>query len=156
MEFKINSIKYGEDLIAEVKLTGLNNSKLNEDVILTVNNKKYTFKANNNYTIPIKLDASTYDANVIFNGNTNYNSANNNTRFTVFKNDVNIDLFISNTTYGEKITINTYLSDLKGNLINEKLHLEINGRLYEIISNSEFILPVILNASTYDANLSFE
>ena len=156
LEFKINNIKYGEDLIAEVKLTGLNNSKLNEDVILTVNNKKYTFKANNNYTIPIKLDASTYGANVTFNGNTNYNSANNNTRFTVFKNDVNIDLFISNTTYGEQITINTYLNDLKGNLINEKLQLEINGSLYEIISNSEFILPVILNASTYDANLSFE
>ena len=156
LELKINNIKYGENSIAEVKLTGLNGVNLNENVVLTVNNKKYTFKANNKFTIPVKLDADSYGAVVTFTGNKNYNSASKNTDFIVSKNDVNIDLSVSNATYGEKIIVKTFLSDLKGNLINEKLKLEIAGNLYEITSNSDFTVPVILNASKYDAKVSFE
>ena len=156
LELKINNIKYGENSIAEVKLTGLNGFNLNENVVLTVNNKKYTFKANNKFTIPVKLDADSYSAVVTFGGNKNYNSASKNTDFIVSKNDVNIDLSVSNATYGEKIIVKTFLSDLKGNLINEKLKLEIAGNLYEITSNSDFTVPVILNASKYDVKVSFE
>ncbi|MBR6025088.1 MAG: hypothetical protein IK044_09085, partial [Methanobrevibacter sp.] len=156
LEFKINNIKYGENQIAEVKLTGINDSKLNEDVVLTINDKKYTFKANSNYTLPVKLDASSYNANVIFSGNTNYNSVTKNAGFTVSKSDVNVALSVSNGIYGDKTTVSTYLSDSKGNLINGNLKLEINGNLYDVKSNSKFTLPVVLNASTYNAKLSFE
>ena len=156
LELKINNIKYGENSIAEVKLTGLNGVNLNENVVLTVNNKKYTFKANNKFTIPVKLDADSYGAVVTFTGNKNYNSASKNTDFIVSKNDVNIDLSVFNSTYGEKTIVNALLSDLKGNLINEVIKLEIAGNLYEITSNSDFTVPVILNASKYDVKASFE
>ena len=156
LELKINNVKYGENSIAEVKLTGLNGVNLNENVVLTINNKKYTFKANNKFTIPVKLDADSYGSVVTFTGNKNYNSASKNTDFIVSKNDVNIDLSVFNSTYGEKTIVNALLSDLKGNLINEKLKLEIAGNLYEITSNSDFTVPVILNASKYDAKISFE
>ena len=102
------------------------------------------------------MDADSYSAVVTFTGNKNYNSASKNTDFIVSKNDVNIDLSVSNATYGEKIIVKTFLSDLKGNLINEKLKLEIAGNLYEITSNSDFTVPVILNASKYDVKVSFE
>lgn len=156
LEFKINNVKYGEDSIAEVKLTGVNDFVLDEDVVLMINNRRYIFKANGNYTIPVKFDAASYNAFVVFNGNTNYNFARNITNFIVSKNDVKIDLFVSNSTYGEKTIVNTYLSDLNGNLINENLKLEIDGNLYEIGSNSEFTLPVNLNASAYSAKVYFE
>ena len=156
LELKINNVKYGENSIAEVKLTGLNGVNLNENVVLTVNNKKYTFKANNKFTIPVKLDADSYGAVVTFTGNKNYNSASKNTDFIVSKNDVKMDLSVFNSTYGEKTIVNALLSDLKGNLINEKIKLEIAGNLYEITSNSDFTVPVILNASKYDVKASFE
>ena len=156
LELKINNVKYGENSIAEVKLTGLKGVNLNENVVLTVNNKKYTFNANNKFTIPVKLDADSYSATVTFAGNKNYNSASKSTDFIVSKNDVKIDLSVFNSTYGEKIIVKTFLSDLKGNLINEKLKLEIAGNLYEITSNSDFTVPVILNASKYDVKVSFE
>ena len=156
LELKINNVKYGENSIAEVKLTGLKGVNLNENVVLTINNKKYTFKANNKFTIPVKLDADSYGAVVTFTGNKNYNSASKNTDFIVSKNDVNIDLSVFNSTYGEKTIVNALLSDLKGNLINEVIKLEIAGNLYEITSNSDFTVPVILNASKYDAKISFE
>ena len=156
LEFKINDVKYGDSSIAEVKLTGINDFTLDENVILVINNRRYIFKANSNYTIPVKFDAAFYNAFVVFDGNENYNFARKVTNFTVSKNDVIIDLYVSNSTYGEKTIVNAYLGDLKGNLINENLNLEIDGNLYEIMSNSEFILPVNLNASTYSAKVSFE
>ena len=156
LEFMINNIKYGEDLITKVKLTGINGSKLSENVMLIINNKRYIFNANSNFTIPVKLDSGSYSANIIFNGSKNYNPSSKDVNFTVSRNDVNIDLFVSNGIYGENTIVNTYLSDLKGNLINENLKLEIGDNLYEIISNSKFTLPVILNASDYVAKLSFE
>jgi C1A family cysteine protease len=156
LEFKISDVKYGDDLIAEVKLTGVNDFLLDEGVILMINNRRYMFRANSNYTIPVKFDAASYNALVVFNGNANYNFARNVTNFIISKNDVKIDLFVSNITYGEKTIVSTYLSDLNDNLINKNLKLEIDGNLYEIESNCEFTLPVNLNASTYSAKVSFE
>ena len=156
LELKINDIKYGEELTVEVKLTGINDSELNENVTLMIENRNYTFKANSNFTLPVKLNASDYSADVVFDGDANYNSINMSTNFTVSKNDVNIQLFVLNGTYGEKTVVNNYLSDLYGNLINDNLKLEIDDNIYDIISNSEFTLPVNLNASNYSAKVSFK
>ena len=71
LESSINSVKYGEDVIVNVKLTGINDSKLNENIDLIIDNKKYSFNSNNDYTLPIQLNASKYSANIIFNGNKN-------------------------------------------------------------------------------------
>ena len=156
LESSINSVKYGEDVIVKVKLTGINHSKLNENVDLIINNKKYSFNSNNDYTLPIKLNASKYSANIIFNGNKNYNFIKDIVTFNISKNDLNIGLIVSNGTYGEKTTVITYLSDMKGNPVNEKLKLNIGGKFYEINSNSKFTVPVLLNASSYNAYLIFE
>ena len=152
----INAVKFGENIIVEVNLTGLNDELINEDVVLTVDNKYYIFKANTYYILPVVLNASNYECNILFNGNNNYNSVNDAVQFVVYKNDLNISLDVLNTTYGEKTIVNTYLTDFNGNLVNESVKLEINGVNYTINSNSEFVLPVVLNASDYNANLYFE
>ena len=156
LESSINSVKYGEDVIVNVKLTGINDSKLNENIDLIIDNKKYSFNSNNDYTLPIQLNASKYSANIIFNGNKNYNSIKNIENFTISKNNFNIGLLVSNGTYGEKTTLITSLTDMKGNQINEKLKLNIGDIVYEVNSNSKFTIPVLLNASNYVAYLIFE
>ena len=152
----INGVKYGENIIVEVNLTGIDDELINDDVVLTVDNKDYIFKANTYYVLPVFLNASNYKGNILFNGNNNYNPVNGTVQFVVYKNDLNIALSVLNTTYGEKTLVNTYLTDLNGNLVNESVKLEINGVNYTINSNSEFVLPVVLNASDYNANLYFE
>ena len=47
-------------MIVNVKLTGINDSKLNENIDLIIDNKKYSFNSNNDYTLPIQLNASKY------------------------------------------------------------------------------------------------
>ncbi|WP_407414009.1 carboxypeptidase-like regulatory domain-containing protein, partial [Methanobrevibacter sp.] len=152
----INSVMYGENTVVWVNLTGLNNELINDDVVLTVDNEKYSFKANRYYTLPVFLNVSNYEAIVLFNGNNNYNSVNDTVQFSVYKNDLNVDLSVLNTTYGEKTLVNTCLTDFNGNLVNESLKLEIDGVNYTVDSNSEFVLPVVLNASSYIAYLYFE
>jgi len=156
LESSINSVKYGEDVIVNVKLTGINDSKLNENIDLIIDNKKYSFNSNNDYILPIQLNASKYSANIIFNGNKNYNSIKNIANFTISKNNFNIGLLVSNGTYGEKTTVIASLTDMKGNQINEKLRLNIGDKFYEVSSNSKYTIPVLLNASTYIAYLIFE
>ena len=154
LEANINNIKYGDELIIKAELTGLGNVKINDELILNMNNENYAFKEK--YMLPKTLDASSYDATIIFKGNQNYNPINKTVRFTISKSDVNIKLTIENTTYGDKTVINTYLSDSNNKTIDEKLILEINNNKYEIPSNTQFTLPKTLDASDYIAKISFK
>ncbi|WP_407416446.1 C1 family peptidase, partial [Methanobrevibacter sp.] len=110
----INDVKYGENTLVWINLTGLNNELINDDVVLTVDNEKYSFKANSYYTLPVFLNVSNYEGIVLFNGNNNYNSVNDTVQFAVYKNDLNVDLSVLNTTYGEKTLVNTCLTDFNG------------------------------------------
>ena len=155
LDIGIEDIYYGEDLIVDVSFTGINGELINENVVLSINGSDYSFVANSEFVLPVILNASNYTANVYYKGDSNYNSVNEYVNFTVNKNDVNIDFLISNITYGEVTVVNTYLTDLKGNKLNYELLLVIDSNSFEIMSNSANVLPVILNASDYAAELYF-
>lgn len=148
LEFKIKDVKYGQDIIAEVKLTGINDLLLNENVILTLNNKNYTFKANNNHVLPIKLNASIYNAIVFFEGDNNYNNDYSIISFVVDKSEVELSLAIQNITYVDNLIIN--------NNINHDVIVKINSKTFSIKENSIYQIPDLFDAGNYQGIVIFE
>ena len=151
----ISDIYYGNYIKADVKLIGINDSKLNQNVALTINNKDYTFKANNIFTIPIILNASSYPINVAFKGDNNYNSISQDINVNVKKINPKLIINVSDIVYNDDLIIKNTLTGVNGDNINEILSLIVNDKKYDINSNSQFALPGSLEVGKYTANILF-
>ncbi|MBR0057847.1 MAG: hypothetical protein IJP99_00730 [Methanobrevibacter sp.] len=147
LELIINDIEYGEDLIVEVKLTGINDSALNETVLLTMCGNNYTFKANSNFTLPVKLNASNYSAEVSFKGDNNYNENYATALFKVNKVNIDLNLSMDNITYGNYLILYNYLD--------YDLVLNIDNKNYSIKASSIYQIPDLLDAGNYEAKIIF-
>ena len=151
MSLSIENITYGDYLVIENALS----VDLDCDLQLEIDNKSYSIKPNSIFKLPYLINAGNYEAVLSFLGNNNYNA-------NVQKANVGVDKFtptlitnISDINYGDDLIVYASLIGINGELINESLVITINDIDYSFIANSEFVLPVLLNASNYAADILY-
>ena len=94
------------------------------------------------------LNVGNYNAFVIFNGASNYNSANNETEFKITKSGTNFYIVVNETkiTYGEVINVTQTLpGDATGNVV----YRFANGTIISVIGVNESFVLSGLNAGSY-------
>ena len=144
-------IVYGNYLTINTNLSGLNNVSLNENLTININNENYTFISNSPFTLPILLNASSYNLTVHYGGNVNYEEISGSVLINVSKADICLDLSVDDIVYGDDLVIKNNLS------VDEMLILDIPGvGLFNIPANIPFIIPEKLNVSNYTAYLYFD
>ena len=151
----VGDVYFGDNFKADVSLIDENGTPINASLMLTVCDKSYNIQSNSIFIVPDLFSAGNYDVSVVYDGDDSHYGDVAYCNASVNKCDVNLGLKVKNVTYGEYFTFDISLT-FNSELINENVTLNINNVNYTVPANSEFTLPVILNASTYDANLSFE
>lgn len=150
----IDDIIYGENPVANINLTSIAGINVTDDVVLTVNNKKYSVKVINGsavFSVPEILTAGEYQAIVSYLGSEKYNLANNSVNFTVAKKEINMNVTI-NKDYRD-ITVNVNLSE------------KLDGNLTVLVNNTSYTLTYIngtgslifknLTCGNYTINVTF-
>ena len=150
------NIVYGDNIKVNVALLGINNSNLNENVILSILSNNYTLLANSPHTIKTIFDASKYQIFAKFSGNKNYNPVNKSALLTVSKSDVYINLSIADISYGDDLGVDLVLTDLKGNKLNYNCILTVGNINYTITSNSINYISNSLSIGDYSAKVVFK
>ena len=150
-----SDVRYGENLIVEVKLMGVNDSELNENVTLMIDDEIYTFKANGNFSVPVILDASKYLINVSFKGDNNYNPVSRETNVNVSKINPKLLINVSDIEYAGELIVKNNLTGINDSDIDALLILVVGDKKYNIDSNSQFLLPDVLDVGKYTANVTF-
>lgn len=150
----IDDIIYGENPVANINLTSIAGINVTDDVVLTVNNKKYSVKVINGsavFTVPEILTAGEYQAIVSYLGSEKYNLANNSVNFTVAKKEINMNVTIDKDY--RDITVNVNLSE------------KLDGNLTVLVNNTSYTLTYIngtgslifknLTCGNYTINVTF-
>lgn len=128
------------------------------NVTFYVNNKNYTRDLDNNGIATLELpnlNATIYPVVVVYNGDTNHDRSGNSTHFTVYKAASQLNITISNLTYGENNIITVNLSDK----INGTVNVAIDHRTYNITTTNgigTIEIPDILDAENYTATATFK
>lgn len=128
----IDDIIYGENPVANINLTSIAGINVTDDVVLTVNNKKYSVKVINGsavFSVPEILTAGEYQAIVSYLGSEKYNLANNSINFTVAKKEINMNVTIDKDY--RDITVNVNLSE------------KLDGNLTVLVNNTSYTLTYI-------------
>lgn len=128
----IDDIIYGENPVANINLTSIAGINVTDDVVLTVNNKKYSVKVINGsavFSVPEILTAGEYQAIVSYLGSEKYNLANNSFNFTVAKKEINMNVTIDKDY--RDITVNVNLSE------------KLDGNLTVLVNNTSYTLTYI-------------
>lgn len=128
----IDDIIYGENPVANINLTSIAGINVTDDVVLTVNNKKYSVKVINGsavFSVPEILTAGEYHAIVSYLGSEKYNLANNSVNFTVAKKEINMNVTIDKDY--RDITVNVNLSE------------KLDGNLTVLVNNTSYTLTYI-------------
>lgn len=128
----IDDIIYGENPVANINLTSIAGINVTDDVVLTVNNKKYSVKVINGsavFSVPEILTAGEYQAIVSYLGSEKYNLANNSVNFTVAKKEINMNVTIDKDY--RDITVNVNLSE------------KLDGNLTVLVNNISYTLTYI-------------
>lgn len=128
----IDDIIYGENPVANINLTSIAGINITDDVVLTVNNKKYSVKVINGsavFSVPEILTAGEYQAIVSYLGSEKYNLANNSVNFTVAKKEINMNVTIDKDY--RDITVNVNLSE------------KLDGNLTVLVNNTSYTLTYI-------------
>lgn len=128
----IDDIIYGENPVANINLTSIAGINVTDDVVLTVNNKKYSVKVINGsavFSVPEILTAGEYQAIVSYLGSEKYNLANNSVNFTVAKKEINMNVTIDKDY--RDITVNVNLSE------------KLDGNLTVFVNNTSYTLTYI-------------
>ena len=128
----IDDIIYGENPVANINLTSIAGINVTDDVVLTVNNKKYSVKVINGsavFSVPEILTAGEYQAIVSYLGSEKYNLANNSVNFTVAKKEINMNVTIDKDY--RDITVNVNLSE------------KLDGNLTVLVNNTSYTLTYI-------------
>lgn len=150
----IDDIIYGENPVANINLTSIAGINVTDDVVLTVNNKKYSVKVINGsavFSVPEILTAGEYQAIVSYLGSGKYNLANNSVNFTVAKKEINMNVTIDKDY--RDITVNVNLSE------------KLDGNLTVLVNNTSYTLTYIngtgslifknLTYGNYTVNVTF-
>lgn len=150
----IDDIIYGENPVANINLTSIAGINVTDDVVLTVNNKKYSVKVINGsavFSVPEILTAGEYQAIVSYLGSEKYNLANNSVNFTVAKKEINMNVTIDKDY--RDITVNVNLSE------------KLDGNLTVLVNNTSYTLTYIngtgslifknLTCGNYTINVTF-
>ena len=87
----ISNTLYSNDIIVKNYFTGLNH-QIDEILTLIIDGKEYQINSNKEFVLPYSLDVGEYVASIIFNGNSNYNGADNEITFKVYLNEINMDV----------------------------------------------------------------
>ena len=154
LSLKLSDIYYGDYLQVNVSLSTAEGEIIDNNLTLEIDNRSYAVSSNSLFTIPYLLDAGCYNVTLTFTGNNLYNACETSSVVIVRKYDVNLTLDISDVTYGEYLKVNSSLTD-NGNPINGILVLNVANKSYSFSANNEFIIPDILNASSYDVNVCY-
>lgn len=128
----IDDIIYGENPVANINLTSIAGINVTDDVVLTVNNKKYSVKVINGsavFSVPEILTVGEYQAIVSYLGSEKYNLANNSVNFTVAKKEINMNVTIDKDY--RDITVNVNLSE------------KLDGNLTVLVNNTSYTLTYI-------------
>ena len=128
----IDDIIYGENPVANINLTSIAGINVTDDVVLTVNNKKYSVKVINGsavFSVPEILTAGEYQAIVSYLGSEKYNLANNSVNFTVAKKEITMDVTVDKDY--RDITVNVNLSE------------KLDGNLTVLVNNTSYTLTYI-------------
>lgn len=150
----IDDIIYGENPVANINLTSIAGINVTDDVVLTVNNKKYSVKVINGsavFSVPEILTAGEYQAIVSYLGSEKYNLANNSVNFTVAKKEITMDVTVDKDY--RDITVNVNLSE------------KLDGNLTVLVNNTSYTLTYIngtgslifknLTYGNYTVNVTF-
>lgn len=150
----IDDIIYGENPVANINLTSIAGINVTDDVVLTVNNKKYSVKVINGsavFSVSEILTAGEYQAIVSYLGSEKYNLANNSVNFTVAKKEINMNVTIDKDY--RDITVNVNLSE------------KLDGNLTVLVNNTSYTLTYIngtgslifknLTYGNYTVNVTF-
>lgn len=140
----IDDIIYGENPVANINLTSIAGINVTDDVVLTVNNKKYSVKVINGsavFSVPEILTAGEYQAIVSYLGSEKYNLANNSVNFTVAKKEINMNVTIDKDY--RDITVNVNLSE------------KLDGNLTVLVNNTSYTLTYINGTGSLIKNLTY-
>ncbi|OWT33504.1 hypothetical protein BGI41_02065 [Methanobrevibacter sp. 87.7] len=157
----IDNITYGNDLVININLTGVNDTGLNGTVTIIM----YGF---NNYTVTVTdgkcklnvpgINASYYGFGVVFDGNENYTEALDNERVDVFKANVTeFVVSVDDTTYGKDAEINIKLIGVNGEALNDTVTFTVDGNDYTVpVTNGHGSLDIPgLSSGKYDVLTNF-
>lgn len=140
----IDDIIYGENPVANINLTSIAGINVTDDVVLTVNNKKYSVKVINGsavFSVPEILTAGEYQAIVSYLGSEKYNLANNSVNFTVAKKEINMNVTID--------------KDYRDITVNVKLSEKLDGNLTVLVNNTSYTLTYINGTGSLIKNLTY-
>jgi hypothetical protein len=156
LHLDVSDTLYTKDIFINNYLTGIDGNNIDETLSLIINNKKYSINSNNAFVLPDKLDVGSYDVNLIFNGNTNYNKANDSLTFNIYLNELNIDVNVVKNV--NNVNISVKLSQKLNESINVRINDQyypiktVNGEATLILNNLElgqYSLEVLFNKTTY-------
>lgn len=140
----IDDIIYGENPVANINLTSIAGINVTDDVVLTVNNKKYSVKVINGsavFSVPEILTAGEYQAIVSYLGSEKYNLVNNSVNFTVAKKEITMDVTVDKDY--RDITVNVNLSE------------KLDGNLTVLVNNTSYTLTYINGTGSLIKNLTY-
>ena len=156
LEVSIANVTYGEASTITVKLTGINNTKLNGTVIITINDNNYTVNIENGTgtSDKIKLPAGKYQFSAIWNtNNNNYTDTKAYGSFNVSKANLNIDIKADSIKVEQNVTITvTGLANATGNIT-----IKVDNKTYEVKIENGIATKEIANLNTgnYTLNVTY-
>lgn len=130
----MDNIDYGEDAIAKVYLTGLDDAALDGSVLVKVKGIYYLCTVNEGVgstNIP-DLAIGNYNAEAIFLTSGNYKEVSNNTSFNVGPIVPSLTLSIDDIVYGENATIKVNLTGLNGIKLSGNVIVTIGTKNYAV------------------------
>ena len=151
----IGDVNYGNACVIDAVLIGVNNDKLTEKIMVTINNKNYTVDVVNGKGTLLgdKLEAGVYNFSAIWDGNDNYNLTSDSAKFKVNKINSTINVGASDIKVGENATITVSLaSDTTGNVT-----ISVDNQVYNITIKKGSVVKTIpnLKAGTYDVVVKY-
>ncbi|OWT33503.1 hypothetical protein BGI41_02060 [Methanobrevibacter sp. 87.7] len=162
MYINVSNVTYGEDVVFDIGLIGINGTGLNGTVNVTIiaDGKSYdvaVVDGKGKLNIP-GLNAGTYKFSIMYNGNNNYTSASDRISSTVGK--ANVTEFIvsvDDTTYGKDAEINIKLIGVNGEALNDTIAVTVDGNDYTVpITNDHGSLDIPdLGIGKYDVLANF-
>lgn len=154
----VDDIELSEDAIITGTVTGADGEALEGTVTITVNDTEYNVTlVDGAFTLTVaNLTMGTYEVEVVFNGNDNYNVSDKTAEFDVTKIITDIELDMDDIVFvGENATITGTLTDSFGNALNNTtVTVTIGGKEYEVnVTDGEFSL-VLENLTIGDYYIS--
>ena len=157
----VNDTDYGEDVVVDVFLDGINGTGLTGTVTVEIDGKNYTVSVTDGYgsfIISDVLNSENYTANVFFNGSIDYNGAVNSTIFDVSPVNPELSIVVNDTDYGEDVVVDVFLNGINGTGLTGTVTIELNNKNYTLSITDGYgslIVPDALNSGNYTASVIF-